>query len=121
MALLYVGFQGLGAWLGGYVGCGFDPLSNVESAGQRTLGGGLGAVRFIGDYRADFYFLGAYSDTGRTAARSYSRRMPVDLVDTSDELFAGVAVFERDGGFGIDLILFVSLAPTRIGFWSNCY
>ena len=96
MALLYVDFQGLGVRPGGYVGCGIDPLPNVESAGQRTLGRALGAVRFIGDYRAGFYFLGAYSDTGRTAARSYSRRMPVDLVDTSDELFAGVAFFERD-------------------------
>ena len=121
MALLYVGFQGLGARLGGYVGGGIDPLPNVESAGQRPLGRAPGAVRFIGDYRTGFYFLGADSDTGRTAARSYHRRMPVDLVNTSDELFASLALFKMVSGFGVDLILFVPVASTRVGFWPYRY
>ena len=44
--------------------------------------------------------------------------MLVDLVYPSHELCPSLALFEMASGFGLDLIFLVSLASTRISFWS---
>ena len=56
MALLYVGFQGVGAWLGSHSGCCTDPYSIFQGSGHRALGGVAGSVRLIGDHCASHYF-----------------------------------------------------------------
>ena len=118
MALLYAGFQSVGAWLGRHVGCGIGAFSTVRRSGHRPFGRAAGAVRFVGGYCASAYVLRADSNTGSIATRSYPRRMLVDLVDPSHELCPSLALFEMASGFGLDLIFLVSLASTRISFWS---